>query len=246
MKKSLSKAAAFRAVRKLNESKKGSVKFLKVEDAEEGETYAVVSPDGGEATVTFDNGQLLVGPFSSPEAAQAELGPDVQLVTGDADGGAVSPAKETDPLLATEGKNMKPNLMRMRRQVAESIRKQVKADILRESEALDVDSDVKNGDASTEGAAGALDANGGQIASFINDRDTGSTNLDVPTDSDPAADNSDDNLIEARTGQLVNVVDVRTGKKVDTGMVESISGKSVKIGEELYESKNYKFHVLAG
>jgi len=248
MKKTLSKQAALRAVRKLNESKKGSVKFLKVEDAEAGEVYAVVSPDGGEATVTFDNGQMLVGPFSSPEAAQAELGDDVQIVTGDADGGAVSPVDgeggEADPLLATEGKKMKSNLMRMRKQVAESIRKQVKSDILRESEALDIDTDVKNDDGSTENAAGALDGNGGQIASFVNDQDTGPNDLNVDSDSDPAADSSDDNLIEAREGQLVNVIDRKSGKKVDTGLIESTAGGKIKIGEELYKAKGYQFKVL--
>lgn len=244
MKKALRKAAAFWLVRKVNESKKGSIKFLKVEDAEAGETYAVVNPDGGEATVTFDNGQMLVGPFSSPEAAQAELGPDIQIVTGDADGGAVTPIEDGDPVLATEGSKMKPNLLRMRKQVAESIRKQVKIDILRESEALDIDTNVKNDDGSTENAAGALDGNGGQIASFINDRDTGPNGLNVDSDSDPAADSSDDNLIEAREGQLVNVIDRKSGKKVDTGLIESTAGGKIKIGEELYEAKGYQFKVL--
>jgi len=241
MKKTLSKLAALRAVRKLNESKRGSVKFLKVEDAEAGEVYAVVSPDGGEATVTFDDGQMLIGPFSSPKAAQAELGPDVQLVQGDADGGAVKPIG--DPVLATEKRGLKSNMLRMRSKVAEAIRKQVKADILRESQALDIETDADNGGASTEDGAGAVDQSG--IPSFVNAADLGPNELKVGADQDPAADSSEDNLLEAREGQLVNVIDRKSGKKVDTGLIESTAGGKIRIGGELYEAKGYQFKVLA-
>jgi hypothetical protein len=258
-KRNLSRMEAFKLVRKLKESKK-AVKFLKVEDAQADETYAVVSPEGGDATVTFKNGEMLVGPFSSPEAAQAELGADVQLVTGDADDGAVSPvpddlagnpAGDDEVLLDDEGgdamteKQIKSNLLRMRKQVVESISKRVKADILRESEALDIETDAKAGDAAKEDGAGTLD-NKGQIASFVNAADTGSTDTSIDADQSASAKNIDQNVMEARAGQLVNVFERGTMKKVDTGMVESSGKGQVKMsGGDSYDINTYTFQVLA-
>lgn len=253
MKKSISRVAAFKLVRKVNESAETKIKLYKKEEAEEGEVYAVVTPDGGDATVTFQNGEMLVGPFTSPEAAQELVGDDVQVVT--CCDGEIVPEEQTpeDEVLVddemkteTKGKKTVSNLMRMRKQVAESIRKQVKADILRESEALDVDTDVKDDDASTEDAAGALDDQGGAIASFINDQDLGPNEQDTGADQDPAADDSDENILEARAGQLVNVFERKTGQKVDTGLVESVNNGVVMISEsDSYSAKEYKFQVLA-
>lgn len=263
-KRNLSKMEAFRIVRKLKESKNAklkSTKFVKLEDAEQGETYGVVSPEGGDATVTFKDGEMLIGPFSSPEAAQAELGADVQLVTGDADVGAVpvvdAPGmdggdemlltdEEGDPM--TESK-VKSNLMRMRKSVVEGLSKRVKADILRESEALDIDTDAKSAAASTDDAAGALEKMGGQIATFINDKDTGSTDNDVNASQKPDATNIDQNVMEAamvNAGQLINVFERATNKKIDTGMVET-SGKGVvkMAGGDSYDAKTYSFQILA-
>jgi hypothetical protein len=266
----LTKMEAFKLVRKLKESKQ-AIKFYKKEDAEEGEVYAVVTPDGGELSVTFQDGDLLVGPFSSDDAAKAAVGDDVVTVAGADGGGDVEPIESddlgldggmTDDILASPENNsdmddtkmteaqkkIRSNMLRLRRNVVEAIQKRVKSDILRESEALDIETDVKTGDAVTDDAAGALDHQGGQIASFVNAADTGSTDLKVDASQDADAPNSDANLLEQSIGKgnLVNVFDRKTNAKVDTGMVESITAGKVKISEsDEYDVRSYRFQVLA-
>lgn len=264
MAKKLTKMEAFRIVRSLKESKT-PIRFYKKEDSEEGAVYAVVTPDGGEMSVTFDpsNGDLLIGPFSSEDAAKAAVGDDVVTVAGVEGGGDVEPmepAAEEDEVLANLDQNksdigdtmtetqkkIRSNMLRLRKNVVESISKRVKADILRESELLDIDTDIKDGTAATDLAAGALDS--GKVASFVNDADTGSTDTSADATQDPAAKNIDANILEGALtkGQLVNVYDRKTGAKVDTGMVESIKSNKVKLGEsDEYSASDYRFHVLA-
>lgn len=253
-KRTLSKLEAIKLTKKLAESVKlhKVKKLLKKEEVEAGEVYAVVTPTSGEASVTFKNGELMVGPFASEEEAKAAVGDDVQLVTGDADTGEVAPM--SDEMLVNDEmsgepmmeKKIRSNMLRMRKQVVESIRSKVKADILSESEALDIDTDAVTGEESKEsGEAGALD-DGGQIASFVSANDTGSTENDIDTDQSADADSSDDNLLEAKVGQLVNVFDRKTMAKVDTGIVESIKAGKVQISEsDTYDIKQFKFQKLA-
>lgn len=149
-----------------------------------------------------------------------------------------------------KGSTMKSNMLRINKRVVESIRQRVKADIMRESEALDsLDTDADKTDQSTEDGAGAHDFKG--VASFVNAEDTGPNELDsLESDQDPAADSSEDNMLETasyvRLESLVNVLDTKTGKKVDTGIVESVSKKGeVKVNGEVYTTAGFKFVQLA-
>jgi len=245
MKRKMTRKEAFVTARTLAESK---VKFVKMEDVEEGEVYAVVTPTIDDPTVTFKDGDLLIGPFSSEEEAQAAIGDDVTLVSGDADGGPVTDIG-LDDVLATEPKTeskIRSNLMRLRRRAIESTRAAVRRAIMREAVALDVDTDVKSGDASTENGAGATNLS--NLATFVNDHDTGSTDTTAgaAADQSASAENSDDNLIEARVGALVNVYETKTGRKVDTGTIARAKNGSVALESgESYSPAKYRFQVLA-
>lgn len=149
-----------------------------------------------------------------------------------------------------KGFAMKSNMLRINKRVVESIRKRVKADIMRESEALDsLDTDADKTNQSTEDGAGAHDFK--SVASFVNAEDTGPNELDsLESDQDPAADSSEDNMLETasyiRLESLVNVLNTKTGKKVDTGVVESVNKKGeVKVNGEIYSTTDFKFVQLA-
>jgi hypothetical protein len=244
----ITRVEAFKLVRGVKESK-NPVRFVKLEDVEEGEVYGVVTPDAGDATVKMVDGDLLVGPFSSPEEAREAMGDDVALVSGEG-GGEVSevPAGE-EQVLIDKGMNesekkVRSNLMRMRRNVVESLAARVKKDIQRESETLDVDTDVKPGQGSTEDAAGALDSP--TLKGKVGDpKDTGPNALKgVDADQDPSAQNSDSNLLECSKGQFVKVVD-ENGKQVDSGIVSESTKAGFKLegSDELYESSG-KFRAV--
>lgn len=256
MKRKLTKLEAFKLRKVVAESTKKQVRVVRKEDFEEGEVYAAIDMGDG-ATVTFDDGSLFVGPFASEEEAKAAVGGDVMLIGGDVDSemeGNLAPNseegnEELDELMK-EGKDMKSNMLRINKRVVESIRQRVKADIMRESEALDsLDTDADKTGQSTEDGAGAHDFKG--VASFVNAKDTGPNELNsLKSDQDPAADSSEDNMLEAasyvRLESLVNVLDTKTGKKVDTGIVESVSKKGeVKVNGEVYTTTDFKFIQLA-
>jgi hypothetical protein len=247
--KKLTRLAAFKLVRALKESKK--IGFIKREDVDDDQVYGVVSGTAGDATVKFADGDMLVGPFASVDDAKAALGPDAVTVGGKGGASDLPPGDEVlmddddaalgDPM--TE-KRIRSNMLRMRKGVVERIRAKVKADILKESESLDVVTDVKDGTAADEAGAGVADIKGG-IASFVTDMNAGdNTNLisaGKDSDSDPDAENSNANILE----KLVNVHEVGTKAKVDTGIVEAIrNGKAVVNGIE-YEIKTHIFKRLA-
>jgi hypothetical protein len=252
-KRKLTRLEAFQAVKSLKESKK-AIKFVKLEDVGEAEVFAVVTPSAGGAEVKFQDGDMLVGPFASEEEAQEQLGTDVQLVVGDEGGAAVTEVEyeempeneEMETKMKTEMKKPQSNMLRLRKQVVESIHAKVKADILRESEALDVETDVKSGEASTDAAAGATDLS--KTAASVNAEDLGSNDNKVDADQSADAKNSDANLLEnaPQAGQLVNIIDRKTNSKVDTGIVESVKGKEVKLeSSDAYSVIDYKVQILA-
>lgn len=218
---------------------------LKKEDADD--VFIVVNTEPGNAEVKFQDGNLLVGPFDSEEAAQTAAGEDVVTVTGGEASGAMDGGGEGDfePELH-ERRSALSNFLRTRPKVAEGVRRAVLARIKRESDALaGVNTDVKNGEGSTEDAAGAVDSSG--VASFVNAADNGPNKLSTPTDSDPAAKDSDANVLESnvQAGMLVNV-QTAAGRKVDTGLVESVRGGIVRLeGGEEYQLKSHRFERLA-
>jgi hypothetical protein len=255
------KLEAFRLVRKVRtEGAKPGVRqakfgFVKREDIEDGATYAIVGGTEGDPSVTFKDGEMMVGPFQDEAAAVAAVGDQVELVTGGVDPADDAPVsdemipggEDALPVDVME-KRIQSNLLRLRRGTVERIRDRVRADILAESEKLDIDTDVKAGEESTDLAAGELDHMGAPIPPKVADpKDTGPNKLaSVKSDSDPDADNSDDNLLECRRGHLVQVVETATGKQVDTGLVESSRKGIVKIeGGDKYDSKEFQFRRLA-
>ncbi len=254
-KRKITRLEALKLQRRLVAESKGktlvraqSARHLKKEN--EDDVFVVVTMDADDATVKFQDGNMLVGPFDSEEAAQSAAGEDVVTVTGGEVGAAGAPAADDGVALEPElheGRRMASNFLRTRRRVAESVARSVLARIRRESDALaGVKTDVKNGDEATDkGEAGVTDMTG--VASFVNAADLGPNELKTPTDSDPAAKNSDENVLESHmvgAGMLVNVT--IGGRKVDTGVVESVrGGKVVLEGGIDYDAKTHQFERLA-
>ena len=239
-KRKITRAEAFGLVRNLKESAKGkkAVRFVKREDASESEVFIVVSgPEGSQPEIKFVDGNLLVGPFASEEEAQEAGGEDVLTVTGaevtsnsGGDDGVPVPEAEL------EERRLMSNFLRTRPRVAESIRARVRARIRKESEELaSNDSDVKKGDAATDAGAGVTDFD--TLASFVNPPNDSGQKLDTPTDSDATANHIDKNVLESvnqiAVGRLVNIIDRKTGLKIDNGVVESYAkGELVLEGGE--------------
>lgn len=240
-KRKLFKTEAFKLVRILAESK---IKFIKREDVEEGEVYAVVTPTADDPTVTFKDGDILVGPFADSEEAKAAVGDDVVLVSGDVDDAIIPVEDEVLEFDPVTKETIRSNLMRMRKTVIERVRSKVRHDIMREAEALGTDTDVENDDKVVDGGeAGATNLD--KLATFVNAADTGSTSNDVEATQSADADNIDDNLIEANVNNLVNVYN-KAGNKVDNGMIESIRGGSVYLfGSGAYAISKHRFQVIA-
>ena len=240
-KRKITRAEAFSLLRNLKEARKGKklARFVKREDAGENEVFIVVSgPEGDQPEIKFVDGNLLVGPFASEEEAQEAGGEDVLTVTGaevtsnsggDDDG---APAPEAE----LEERRLMSNFLRTRPRVAESLRARIRARIRKESEELaSNDSDVKKGDGATEGDAGTIDFD--TLASFVNPPEASGQKLDTPTDSDATANHIDKNVLESvnqiAVGRLVNIIDRKTGLKIDNGVVESYAkGELVLEGGE--------------
>jgi hypothetical protein len=244
-KRKITRAEAFSLLRNLKEANKGKklARFVKREDAGEGEVFIVVSgPEGDQPEIKFVDGNLLVGPFASEEEAQEAGGEDVLTVTGaevtsnsgggDGDAG-VAPEAEL------EERRLVSNFLRTRPRVAEGIRARIRARIQKESEELaSNDSDVKKGDGATEGGAGTTDFD--TLASFVNPPEASGQKLSTPTDSDATANHIDKNVLESvnqlSVGRLVNVIDRKTGLKIDNGVVESCTkGELVLEGGEKHD-----------
>ncbi len=207
---------------------KNTVRFIKPEDAGEDEVFIVVSgPEGDQPEIKFVDGNLLVGPFASEEEAQSAGGEDVLTVTGaevNSNSGGGDADDATAPEAELEERRLMSNFLRTRPRVAESIRARVRARIRKESEELaSNDSDVKEGDAATDAGAGVTDFD--TLASFVNPPNDSGQKLDTPTDSDATADHIDKNVLESvnqiAVGRLVNVIDRKTGQKIDNGVVEA-------------------------
>ena len=239
-KRKITRAEAFGLLRNLKEANKGKklARFVKREDAGESEVFIVVSgPEGDQPEIKFVDGNLLVGPFASEEEAQEAGGEDVLTVTGaevncHSDGGASAPVPEAE----LEERRLMSNFLRTRPRVAESLRARIRARIRKESEELaSNDSDVKKGDSATEGGAGTTDFD--TLASFVNPPEASGQKLDTPTDSDATANHIDKNVLESvnqiAVGRLVNIIDRKTGLKIDNGVVESYAkGELVLEGGE--------------
>ena len=223
----ITRAEAFGLIRNLKESTKGkkAVRFIKREDVGEGEVFVVVSgPKGDQPEIKFVDGNLLVGPFASEEEAQEAGGEDVLTVTGAEVNSNSGGAGATVPEAELEERRLMSNFLRTRPRVAESIRARVRARIRKESEELaSNDSDVKKGDGATEGGAGTTDFD--TLASFVNPPEASGQKLDTPTDSDATANHIDKNVLESvnqiAVGRLVNIIDRKTGQKIDNGVVEA-------------------------
>lgn len=242
-KRKITRAEAFSLLRNLKEANKGKklARFVKREDAGESEVFIVVSgPEGDQPEIKFVDGNLLVGPFASEEEAQEAGGEDVLTVTGaevtsnsGGDDGAPVPEAEL------EERRLMSNFLRTRPRVAESLRARIRARIRKESEELaSNDSDVKKGDGATEGDAGTIDFD--TLASFVNPPEASGQKLDTPTDSDATANHIDKNVLESvnqiAVGRLVNIIDRKTGLKIDNGVVESYAkGELVLEGGEKHD-----------
>lgn len=207
------------------ESFKGVKIYRKEDDLDPEKFY--ISVDASAPTIKVgDNGTVLVGPFDSPEDAQTAAGTDdVTVVQGDASAEVSddsSPASDIDldasdtdlamslvgePEMSGSGeaeecsKTEKGNRMAKMKLNMKSLREEVRADIKKISEELEIDTTVSNSDSSTEGESGALNqagepANATQAAS-----DAGSsTSLDTDASRGPDFDGSPD----ARTEELAS------------------------------------------
>lgn len=244
----LTRVEAVKAIRKLNENRKRKLRLMREDEVESsGDVFAVVTMNG-DSEVKFIDGNLLIGPFDSEEAAAAAVGDDVVTVTGDEvinnASDDTSDVEVLEPELEEGARKVRSNFLRMRKQVAEAVRRKVLARIRRESEELDsLDSDVKKGDEATDaGEAGVHDFD--HLATSVNPPEESGEKLDVDTDSDATADNSDDNVLESaalyQVGCLVDIVDRVSNKKVDTAIIESYGqGKFTVEGGEVYATKQY-------
>lgn len=228
-----------------------------LKEAEEDEVFIVVALDGDDgAELHFTDGNLLVGPFDSEEDAQDAAGEDVITVTGGEVEAFDDPAPAgdeggDDPELH-ERRRPAANHLRLRKKVAENIRRQTLLRIRKESEELDsLVTDVTDTDEAGTGEAGAHDFT--DVVGFVNDADLGPNELDsLESDSDPAADHIDDNLLESRAsasflavGRLVDVYE--KGVKVDTGIVESVKGNIVVVEGGLeYDLRQHQFKSVVG
>jgi hypothetical protein len=233
------------------------IQMFKKEDLDDMEDdYFVAVDTGGDATIKVNDGSVFVGPFASPEAAQAAVGDDTEVVDSDAELAVAPPSDDEPPMEAK------------RRKKVEALRRVVISDILREA-GMDSDIDTTIGSASEidDGGSGNLNTSalGGKVnqspadAGKQKDTDTGGKDgphLDgiegvdkpkVTSGSDTTVTNGADKQFEGldrgfSPGNMVRVVKKGTQKQVDSGQIEKVEANKLTIaGGTVYEADKYDF-----
>jgi hypothetical protein len=217
-------------------------KAYRKEELEDDKFYLVVDPDSpGDASIDIKGGQIFFGPFDSPEdAATAAGADDANVVPGD-DIDAVDGALADDGQgqvgdmdLGESGRRgvRRPAAPARRAAVATEtsrLRASVMRDIMREADALDVDTTIKSGDQATDQASGAVDQTGvndgvtNQSASEIGQQHV---QTDVKADDEPGFEGSDSivkpsgaGTLDSNGGDLGSVRESQNASTTDNGVL---------------------------
>ena len=193
------------------------------EDEMEDEMYYVSVDTGGDATIKVNNGQVFVGPFDSPETAQAAVGDTAEVVddqatpvgpdTGDEDdemGGDDMPPAGGEP--GRPGRPEESKAAKSKRTRLEAIRRRVINDILKEA-GIDVDTTIGSAEQISAGASGELnrDAVAGKVNQAVADagkqhdtKDSGKKgpNLDGTDDTPMPKVSNTDHTLDSNGGEM--------------------------------------------
>jgi hypothetical protein len=180
--RALSEALALTILRKNR-----GVRMVREDEMAADQFYVVVAPEGADSSeVKIDDGQIFVGPFGSPEAAQTAVGGDsVDVVDGNLEpvGSGGSDDLGADDIAGIASPDLP---MEARKRIHSRIRENVLKRIQREATALDVDTTIGGGEELDDNGSGNLKDGGAPAVALQAAADAGkSHDLDVDTSNPP-------------------------------------------------------------
>jgi hypothetical protein len=246
--------------------KKGK-KFVKEDEDIDGSSFyaavpAELAPDSGGLEL---GGSVLIGPFASADAAEDAAEAPVDTVSGgdvevfdDDDASVGIEVIDVDTLESIKGKFEK-----RRNSIKESVLRRIKA----EGDKLpSLDTDVRDGTEVTDQGAGTLDFEAPPAVATQDPSDAGKQNdLPTPTDDEPNFQGIDKSKTSTDTmdayggslgsigeneilvgrnicqeGSFVRIIDTRTNKQIDSGIVSKVTNEEVSLGSNTYRFDKYQ------